>query len=750
MATKNKKVVIDPELKALAEEAVKAKREQYKLPKFDMDKLLKHIQSVVDHAPGGVVQLVIDLFCGAGGTSEGIEQAKYFDKKNSVIIAGINHDKKAIFSQSVNHPLAYYTDEDIRFANLIPICELVEILRKMFPQCPIILWASLECTNHSNAKGGLSRDPDSRTLPWDLYRYIGTIKPEGIWIENVKEFSEWGPMMERIMLVKGKTKKSLKNPVPRHLEDQFYAEKLQKGYICSCPIAKGNKPGECKPEWVPIKDLKGTYYLPWKNKVDRYGYHNQERILNAADFGAPTNRRRLFLIFMLKGWPITFPHPTHCKTPKKGDLFDPGLKPHVPVKTCLDFTVEGRSIFDDGHVESENTWLRVYEGLVKFVAGGKDAYMVQRNGGNPPARIFPVDEPARTVTTTGGNQELVQAFMIKYMGNNQKTGANPGLSIENPANTITVQPRLGLVQPYFLTKYNSSHNNSSVNKGASIEEPAPTITTRSGVGLIKADFLMNYYTNGGGTSSLHKSGPTLTTKDRSALISPKFFMNHQGEDEPTFSPITKEKMAEMDVKYFLYRAYSNSGFHGSIEEPDGAVVTNPKTSLMEVEGWIMDTHYDNIGTDLNEPGNTITANRKWSYLMNPSWFGSVGSTEDPAMTIVARQDKAPIYLLSVSETKYSLAIPVFEDDPEIVVKIKEFMAIYNIYDIKKRMLLVPELLKIQSFPDNYYLAGSKTDQKRYIGNAVPPLVARAIAEGMYLPLVEHICKIRNIHLKQAA
>lgn len=136
--------------------------------------------------------------------------------------------------------------------------------------------------------------------------------------------------------------------------------------------------------------------------------------------------------------------------------------------------------------------------------------------------------------------------------------------------------------------------------------------------------------------------------------------------------------------------------------------------------------------------------------MNPSWFGSVNSEDEPAVTIVASQHKAPIYLVSVSETNYSLAIPVFETDPEIVIKIKEFMALYNIYDIKKRMLLVPELLKIQTFPDNYYLAGSKTDQKKFIGNAVPPIVARAIAESMYWPLCEYICKIRNIPLKQAA
>lgn len=726
--TKTKKAKIDPEIKKLAKKAVKNVREQYKLPDFDLDRLLIHIDQLVKFAPGGVIQLVIDLFCGAGGTSEGIEQARYNGFKNSCIIAGINHDKKAIYSQAVNHPLAYYTDEDIRFANLTPLVKLVDQLRERYPQCPIILWGSMECTNHSNAKGGLSRDPDSRTLPWDMYRYIESINPDGIWIENVKEFAEWGPMMERVVLAKGKTKQSLKNPVPRHLEEAFYAEKIEKGFTayCTLDIPGKKKKSQCcadsetcpkiGPEWVVIKDLKGTYYLPWKDKIDSYGYHNKERIINAADHGAPTNRHRLFLIFMRTGWPITFPHPTHSKKPKKGDLFDPGLKPHVPVKTCLDFSDEGRSVFEPGHVKSDNTWQRIYEGLIKFVAGGKNAYMVQRNGGNPLSRIYPVDGPARTVTSTGGNQELVQAFIMKYLSNNANTGSNAGSSIDEPASTITTQDRLGLIQLAFIdTIYGNGYS-------ASLDNASPTVRTKDGMALVIPKFLLNYQGQSN-ANSIEETSPTL---------------------------MTKEKLALMSVKHFLYRAYTSGGSAGSIDEPEGSQTTNPKTALMKVEGWLMDSHFKNIGSDLNDPANTVTANRKWSYLMNPSWFGSLSSVNDPSVTIVARQDKAPMYFLTASETHYALAIPVFHTDSEIVVKIKEFMALYDIYDIKKRMLLVPELLQIQSFPVNYYLAGSKTDQKKFIGNAVPPLVAKAIAESMYTPLVEHICKIRNIHLKLAA
>lgn len=645
-------------------------KNKYQLPAFDEAALLAHIAEVVRKAPYGIVQLVIDLFCGAGGTSEGFEQAMYMGVKNAVIIAGINHDKKAIYSQSVNHPLAYYTDEDIRFANLEPIKRLVTKLRLLYPQCPIIVWGSAECTNHSNAKGGLSRDPDSRTLPWDLYRYLESLKPDGLWIENVKEFAEWGPMMSRTILEKGKTKQRLQNPVPLHLEDEFYKEKLEKGYIAysTLDITEFSKKGrkalppntepKIKPEWVVIKSLKGTYYLDWVEKIKQYGFGHSQRIINAADHGAPTNRHRLFIIFMKKGWPIAFPHPTHSASPKAGDMFDPGLLPHVPVKTCLDFSDEGRSIFIPGHIDSENTELRILDGLIKFVAGGKKAYQ-------------------------------------KYRA--------------NPDNTVK-----------------------------------PIDTTR---------FLDVIYGKGY-SSDLEKSGPTVRTKDGMALVNLRFLLNYRGttNDIEKLSPalVTKEKLAPITCKHFLCRDYSGGGQLGSIENPEGAVMPVPKSSLMTVKPWIMDTHFGNIGSSIEEPGNVVTANRKWSYLINPSWYGSVSSIENPSIVVVARQDKAPVYMVTVDQTNYSLMVPVFEYDSPTMIQIKEFMVLYNIFDINKRMLFVKELLKIQSFPENYYLAGSKTDQKKFIGNAVPPVVARAISESMHQVLVPFLIKKHKLNLKIAA
>ena len=643
------------------------KKEKYRLPEFNIDRLMLHIDSVIEQSPSGIVQLVIDLFCGAGGTSEGIENARYMDKKNSVIIVGINHDIIAIYSQAKNHPLAYYTTEDIRFANLSPIKKIIDAIKIKYPNCPIILWGSLECTNHSNAKGGMSRNADSRTLPWELYRYIKLLNPDGIWIENVREFAEWGPLMEKVVIKKDGKSNFLRKPVPADKEAEFYQVKIQEGYNLSCPLERIKEKKKVigfAPVWVPIKDEKGTYFYPWKQEIDNYGYHNQHRILNAADFGAATNRKRLILIFMRKGWPITWPHPTHSKMGGK-DAFD-NLQKHVPVRDCLDFSDEGESIFIPGRITSEESFKRIYAGLIKFVAGGEDKFVLQRNSGQPLSKVYPINAPAKTLTTTDGNQMIVSTC--------------------------------------FLVNYNRNSDSNS------IDEPSPTLCTKDKLAKANVEFIDVIYGNGY-ASSIDNPAPTLRTKDCLAFV---------------------------NAKYFIYSNYSGGGTSSAIEQPHPTILANPKQRLIKVEPWIMDTQYGNIGTDINEPLGTITANRKYHYILNPQWGGNHGDINKPMFTLIARMDKAPPYLITTNSGH--VAIPVFKSDTETIIKIKEFMAIYSIKDVKMRMLHIVEMLKIQSFPENYFLAGSKADKKKFIGNSVPPKLSQAIGESMFAGLLPFLIK----------
>ena len=200
--------------------------------------------------------LYIDLFCGAGGTSTGINSARLNGEQCAEVIACVNHDANAIASHSSNHPDALHFTEDIRTLELSPLVSHLQKCRAENPDALTVLWASLECTNFSRAKGGQPRDADSRTLAEHLFRYIEAIEPDYIQIENVEEFMSWGEVDEN-----GK----------------------------------------------PISMDKGKSYLRWVRNVKRYGYNFEHRILNAADYGAYTSRKRFFGIFARKGLPIVFP-----------------------------------------------------------------------------------------------------------------------------------------------------------------------------------------------------------------------------------------------------------------------------------------------------------------------------------------------------------------------------------------------------------------------------------------------------------
>lgn len=710
---------------------------KYALPEFNKQRLLDHIQQLVDNAPYGVVGLVIDLFCGAGGTSEGLEQALAKNgHKGYCIIAGINHDIKAIYSQAKNHPLAYYSTEDIRTARLEFIKELIDECRQRWPQCPILIWASLECTNLSNAKGGMSRDADSRTLAWHIFRYLEMLKPDGLWIENVKEFAQWGPMMEKVMMVKGKKKITLAKEVDPDKEMEFYREYINQGYTCFCPLdkkkkAKKLKKGETPPPlemlppiWVPIKHLKGTYYHPWVDKVKAYGYHYADWLLNAADYGVPQSRERFFPMFMNHGYQIIRPEPTHAKN-ASNDLFS-NLQTHVPVKTCLDLDEEGESIFTPGKIKSDKSFERYYAGLIKFVAGGKKNFMLQRNSGNPIAKVYPVEGTARTVTTTGGNQEVVSAYFLAKHNSSPKGGVNAGSSIANPCPALTCKSTARLMEAEFLTKHLSNDPKTGINAGASINKACPTVSTQGRLYLTQAQFLDVIYGNGT-PYSIDRSSPTVRTKDGLALMSPNFLINYQGQskansvDESSPTIMTKDKLYLGSIQYFIINQYSGGGQLDSIDKTAAAVTTIPKGQIIELEPLIAESK-----------------DVKKNVMLFNCYHGqmNVSSIDKASPTVIARQDKSPLSIL-ISEEGW-VAIPVYKTDSEIVVKIKEFMAMYGIADIKTRALMVKELLKIQSFPENYYLADGTTDQKKWIGNAVPPLLARKIAEAMHESLVTYM------------
>lgn len=551
--------------------------------------------------------LYIDLFCGAGGTSTGVERARYGGEQCAKVIACVNHDLNAIASHAANHPDALHFTEDIRTLELSPLIVHVERMKSIYPDSLVVLWASLECTNFSKAKGGQPRDADSRTLAEHLFRYIEAIDPDYIQIENVEEFMSWGDMDD-----------------------------------------KGH----------PISKDKGRCYEKWKRNVKQYGYDFDWRILNAADYGAYTTRKRFFGIFAKCGLPIVFPEPTHCKEGKT-DMFG-RLEKWKPVKEVLDFSDEGESIFCRKKPLAEKTLERIYAGLIKFVAGGKDA------------------------------------FIVKY-NSMSRTGKYQAPSVDEPCPVVATQGRLALAKVNFLSKQFSGQPDS---KNISVDGPAGTITCKDHHAFVSA-----YYGNGH-NHSVELPAPTVTTKDRLALINSVFIDNQYGTGKPT-----------------------------SINQPVGTVTTVPKFNMVSCKPWIMNTAFSNVGSSIEQPSQVITANRKWHYLMNPQFASAGGSVDNPCFTLIARMDKMPPYLV---EAEGGIGIQVTSEDSSMTIKIKEFMALYGIIDIKMRMLRIPELKRIMGFPEDYVLIGPQSDQKKFIGNAVEVNMARVLCEAICKEIIKRL------------
>lgn len=189
--------------------------------------------------------------------------------------------------------------------------------------------------------------------------------------------------------------------------------------------------------------------------------------------------------------------------------------------------------------------------------------------------------------------------------------------------------------------------------------------------------------------------------------------------------------------------YGN-GSPASLESPAGTLTTNPKLNLVSCQPWIMNTAFSNIGSSIEEPSQTITANRKWHYLMNPQFNSAESSVDNPCFTLIARMDKMPPYLVATESGQ--VAIEIYETDSPMTRKIKEFMALYGIVDIKMRMLRIPELKRIMGFPEDYVLVGTQADQKKFIGNAVEVTQARKNTEA----LCEKLRELRLNKLNEVA
>ncbi|MBE6061845.1 MAG: DNA cytosine methyltransferase [Clostridium sulfidigenes] len=414
--------------------------------------------------------IIIDCFAGGGGASVGIEMAL-----GRPIDIAINHDPDAIAMHKINHPDTLHLTEDILKVNLKRHLKWGQKVRMM--------WASPDCTSHSRAKGGKPIKRGLRILPMSVYRLCKQILkatgslPEVVMMENVAEIQDWGPLDEN---------------------DR------------------------------PIKDRKGEHYQKFVKLMKNLGYRFECRELVAADYGAPTTRKRWYAVFRFDDKPIVWPEVTHNK------YGTDGMKKWEPIVNYINFNDLGRSIFGRKKPLAVNTMNRIARGLQKFVFDSPEPFIVQVNHGGDNFRGQSIHEPIPTITQKHG-YGIVSPLLIQYHSETAKNEVR-GQSVDEPIMTIDTSPRYGLAAA-FLTKFYKS------GCGQSLLEPLHTITTSPGhfgqISILSIDykqliasgvdaetaqkctwvseFIMEYYGCGIG-QSLNDLLHTVVTKDRFALI----------------------------------------------------------------------------------------------------------------------------------------------------------------------------------------------------------------------------------------
>jgi len=605
-------------MKPITTERIKANTMQSKLH-FTEDRIIcgekeynrSFIETIIREASHfSIKHIVVDGFCGMGGVTAGFSMLK-----NWKVIACINHWQLAIKTHKTNHPNCLHLLEDFRTADLTIIRYMIAEIKKRNADVKVHLWLSLECTNFSNAKGGKSRDADSRTLADHADRYVIELNPDTIWIENVKEFRLWGPMIPKVIINVGKKKKTLQFNPDLDNEDLFFAPYIADGSAPQCPLIIKKKERIVGPWMIPEDEGKGEDFKRWKKYICSLGYSVDEKLMNCADYGIPQHRVRLIMQFNRKGNSATWPMQTHDKKGRNG------LLPWMPVKPCLDLEDEGESVL---------------------------SFKTQKG------KLVPRITSSKTIDRliNGTNKHVLKGDIDTW-----------------------------------IVKTNSAKNNTDVSSGASVENPSPTLTCFGGLNIAKAHLIDHYFGNG--------------------------YM--KSVDEPAGTTGTKDGIAMHTIQHLS--TYHSRGDGSSLNQPAPAVMTKDKHPLVTTK-FLMDTAYNNGSTELQETIGTITANRKYYYLVNFQWFSEgLNSVTNPSNTLIARQDKSPDYLVTLETGE--LAIEVFDHDPEHYRKLKKYMAENGIISINMRMLKEVEMLRIMTIPEKTRLSKSSTANKKMIGNAVP-------------------------------
>lgn len=424
----------------------------------------------------------------------------------SVDIA-INHDPKAIQMHKTNHPRTKHYCENVWAVDPIAACK----------GNPVgLAWFSPDCKHFSKAKGGKPKDKNIRGLAWVACRWAGLVRPRVIMLENVEEFRTWGPLNRR-----------------HH----------------------------------PVKNKQGKTFERFVRQLEELGYEVQFKELVAADYGAPTMRKRFFMIARCDGKSIIWPEPTHA--PADSEEVKAGLlKPYVGAYTQLDFSLPCPSIFDTSEEIKEKygiravrplapkTMERIARGLKKFVLDNPEPFIIQCKFNNDAQDI---KKPLGTITTIGSHL-LVEPYLSVNRENHF------GSDMREPIHTITSNNQHMLMTPT-LIQYHSETAQGEV-RGQTIKEPIMTVDGSNRYGLVTS-FLSKFYKT------------CIGQDEREPLHTVTTSAGHFGE-----------------VRAFLIKYYGDATGQ-DIKQPLDTVTTKDRFGLVTIEG--VDYQIVDIGLRMLEP-----------------------------------------------------------------------------------------------------------------------------------------------------
>ena len=380
--------------------------------------------------------LIVDNFAGGGGASMGLEQAF-----QCPVDIAINHNEQAISMHQANHPDTEHYCESVW--DVDPV--------KATHGQPVE-WAhfSPDCTHHSKARGGKPKKKEIRGLAWIVIKWAILKRPEKISLENVEEFRTWCPLNDEGQPIKERSGETF----------EAFCQMLTTGINPEHPAVTELR------EFLPT----GFDITP---AINGLGYSVDFKELRACDYGAPTTRKRFFMVARADGQAINWPEPTH----------GPGLTPYHSAAECIDWSIPAPSIFERKRPLAENTLRRIARGLQKYVIDAERPFVVNEvapfiteHANASSQRNMPADEPLRTICAQvkGGHFALVTAFMVKHYGGNY-TG--PGIDMRQPLDTITTVDHHAVCVAWLLKYYGT-------NIGTDLNEPMQTITTRDRFGLV--------------------------------------------------------------------------------------------------------------------------------------------------------------------------------------------------------------------------------------------------------------------------